>query len=171
MAIIDQHYLQPFGSIAGLLALLSFLYCILVLIIRPWNRRRLSPASAPEVEGAWPIVGHLPQLIGSTPLFKILADMSDKYGPIFIVRFGMYPTLVVSSWEVSKECFTTNDKLFASRPPSTAGKYLTKAMFGFSTNLSYWQEIRKIATIHLLSLRRLKLLKNNRYLQIDNCMK
>ncbi|KAI3956385.1 hypothetical protein MKW92_032032 [Papaver armeniacum] len=164
-------HLHPFVSMAGFLALLSFIYCIWVFIVRPWNRRRLSPASLPEVAGAWPIVGHLPQLIGSTPLFKILAGMSDKYGPIFMVRFGMYPTLVVSSWELSKECFTTNDRLFATRPPSAAGKYLTKAMFGFSIYGPYWREIRKIATVHLLSLRRLELLKHARYLEIDNCKK
>ncbi|KAI3959395.1 hypothetical protein MKW98_018985 [Papaver atlanticum] len=179
MAIINDHryYLRPFASAAGLLALLSFFYCIWVFIIRPRNlrtnldERKLSPASPPEVAGAWPILGHLPQLIGSTPLFKILADISDKYGPICIVRFGMYPTLVVSSWEMSKECFTTNDRLFATRPPSAAGKYLTKAMFAFSMYGPYWREIRKISTIHLLSLKRLELLKHGRYLEIDKCMK
>ncbi|KAI3874402.1 hypothetical protein MKW92_047457, partial [Papaver armeniacum] len=172
MEAIDQHQLQPFVSIAGFLALPSFFYCIWIFIIRPWNRRRLLlPAWPPEVAGAWPIVGHLPQLIGSTPLFKILAGMSDKYGPIFMVRFGMYPTLVVSSWELSKECFTTNDRLFATRPHTAAGKYLTKAMFGFSIYGPYWREIRKIATVHLLSLRRLELLKHARYLEIDNCKK
>ncbi|RZC52740.1 hypothetical protein C5167_021175 [Papaver somniferum] len=149
MAIIfDHHYLQPFVSIAGLLDLISFFYCIWVFIIRPRNiktnldERRLSPASPPEVAGAWTIVGHLPRLIGSKPLFMVLAAISDKYGPICIVRFGMYPTLVVSSWEMSKECFTTNDRLFSTRPPSAAGKYLTKAMFAFSMYGPYWREIR-----------------------------
>ncbi|RZC49525.1 hypothetical protein C5167_017953 [Papaver somniferum] len=96
--------------------------------------------------------------------------MSDKYGPIFIVRFGMHQTLVVSSWEISKECFTTNDRVFASRPLSAAGKYLAEAMFGFSPYGPYWREIRKIATLQLLSHKRLELLQPNRYLEINNCM-
>ncbi|KAI3834133.1 hypothetical protein MKX03_018088 [Papaver bracteatum] len=176
MSIIDQHYFQLFERIAAFLALISFFYCIWIFIKRPRNMKthfhelKLTPASPPEVAGAWPIVGHLSQLNGSTPLFKILADMSDKYGPIFIVRFGMYSTLVISSWEMSKECFTTNDRLFASRPPSAAWKYLGEAMFAFSPYGPYWREIRKIATLQLLSHKRLELLKPNRYLEINNCM-
>ncbi|RZC52739.1 hypothetical protein C5167_021173 [Papaver somniferum] len=177
ISIIDHRYFQLFERIAGLLALISFFYCILVFIKRQprnlktnFHEEKLTPASPPEVAGAWPIVGHLPQLNGSTPLFKILADMSDKYGPIFIARFGMYPTLVISSWEMSKECFSTNDRLFATRPPSAAGKYLAEAMFGFSPYGPYWREVRKIATLHLLSHKRLEFLKPNRYLEIDNCM-
>ncbi|RZC78340.1 hypothetical protein C5167_002570 [Papaver somniferum] len=50
--------------------------------------------SPPEVVGAWPILGHLLQLVGSRPLFKVLAEMSDNYGPIFMVRIGMHPTLI-----------------------------------------------------------------------------
>ncbi|KAI3956384.1 hypothetical protein MKW92_032031 [Papaver armeniacum] len=177
VSLIDQPSFQLFKRSAGLLALLSFFYCTWVFIKRPRNIKtnfqdcRLTQATPPEVAGAWPIVGHLPQLIGSTPLFKILADMSDKYGPIFIVRFGMHQTLVVSSWEMSKECFTANDRLFASRPASAAGKYLAEAFFGFSPYGPYWREIRKIATLQLLSHKRLELLKPNRYLEIDNCMR
>ncbi|KAI3856113.1 hypothetical protein MKW98_016146 [Papaver atlanticum] len=97
--------------------------------------------------------------------------MSDKYGSIFMVRFGMYPTLVVSSWELSKECFTTNDRCLANRPPSAAGKYLTSALFCFSSYGPYWREIRKICTLQLLSRRRLELLKHVPYSEIDNCIK
>ncbi|KAI3856119.1 hypothetical protein MKW98_016152 [Papaver atlanticum] len=127
----------------------------------------------PEAAGSWPIVGHLPHLVGSTPLFKTLANMSDKYGPIFMVRFGMHPTLVVSSWEMSKECFTTNDKFLASRPPSASAKYLAydNAMFGFSVYGPYWREIRKISTLHLLTHNRLEPLKHILYSEIDNCVK
>ncbi|RZC90835.1 hypothetical protein C5167_028667 [Papaver somniferum] len=157
-----------FARIAGLLALLSFFYYIWISVLRLPRNTKVSP---PEVAGAWPILGHLSQLLGSRPLFKILADMSDIYGPIFIVRFGMYPTLVVSSWEMSKECFTTNDRFLAGRPSSAANKYLTFASFCFSTYGPYWREIRKIATLHLLSHRRLELLKHLPYSEIGNCMK
>ncbi|MCL7043827.1 hypothetical protein MKW94_019333 [Papaver nudicaule] len=165
----------PLANIAGFLALLCFFYRLWDTIIRPMmnnsNNSSVLPPP-PEVAGAWPILGHLSQLTGSTPLFKTLGNMSDKYGPIFMVRFGMYPTLVVSSWEISKECFTTNDRFLASRPSSAAaGEHLTFAMFGFSSYGPYWREIRKISTIQLLSQRRLGLLKHVPYSEIDNCMK
>ncbi|RZC85671.1 hypothetical protein C5167_026342 [Papaver somniferum] len=100
-----QPFHHPLASIASILALLSFFYYLWVVIIRPRNniinrvnsdKPEVLPASVPEV-----------------------ADMSDNYGPIFMVRFGMHPTLVVSSWEMCKECFTTNDRFLAGRPSAT----------------------------------------------------
>ncbi|KAI3856118.1 hypothetical protein MKW98_016151 [Papaver atlanticum] len=166
---IEQKY---YPLITGLLlALLSFYY-LWVSIARP-SRNSRSKLRPPEVAGSWPIVGHLPQLVGSTPLFKTLANMSEKYGPIFMVRFGMHPTLVVSSWEMSKECFTTNDKFLASRPPSASAKYLAydHAMFGFSFYGPYWRETRKISTLQLLTHKRLESLKHIPYSEINSCVK
>ncbi|KAL6012488.1 hypothetical protein ACLOJK_002977 [Asimina triloba] len=90
--------------------------------------------------------------------------MADKLGPAFMLRLGLRPTLVVSSWEVAKECFTTNDKVFASRPGITAGKLLgyNYAMFGFAPYGPYWREMRKIATLEVLSNRQLESLKHIR---------
>ncbi|RZC78333.1 hypothetical protein C5167_002531 [Papaver somniferum] len=164
---IDQYF--SLANIAALLALLSFFYY--VWISKPSRNTKLSSVSPPEVAGAWPIIGHLPRLVGSKPVFKILADMSDIYGPIFMVRFGMHPTLVVSSWEMAKECFTTNDKFLAGRPSGAVDKYLTSGLFGFSTYGSYWRQLRKISTIHLLSHRRVELFKHVPYLETSNCMK
>ncbi|RZC90829.1 hypothetical protein C5167_028658 [Papaver somniferum] len=164
---IDQYF--SLANIAALLALLSFFYY--VWISKLSRNTKLSSVSPPEVAGAWPILGHLPRLVGSKPLFKILADMSDIYGPIFMVRFGMHPKLVVSSWEMAKECFTTNDKFLAGRPSGAADKYLTSGLFGFSTYGSYWRQLRKISTIHLLSHRRVELFKHVPYLETSNCMK
>ncbi|XP_026397759.1 cytochrome P450 CYP82D47-like [Papaver somniferum] len=137
------------------------------------NAEVLSAGWPPEAVGALPIVGHLLQLVGSTPpLFKKLRDMSDKYGPIFMVRLGMYPTLVVSSWEICKECFTTNDRFLADRPSAaSSNKHLTFAMYAFSMYGSYWREIHKISTIHLLSQRRIQLFKHIPYLETSDYIK
>ncbi|RZC78339.1 hypothetical protein C5167_002854 [Papaver somniferum] len=166
---IDYNF--SFARIAGLLALLSFFYYLWISILRLPRNTKLSSVSPPEVAGAWPILGHLPQLLTSRPLFKILSDMSDIYGPIFVVRFGMHPTVVVSSWEMAKECFTTNDKFLAGRPSGAANKNLTFGLFGFSTYGPYWRELRRISTIHLLSHRRVELFKHVPYLEIGNFMK
>nr|XP_023899749.1 uncharacterized protein LOC112011612 [Quercus suber] len=60
--------------------------------------------------------------------------MADKYGPIFTIWLGVHRTLVASSWEIAKECFTTNDKVFANRPKGVALEVLgyNYAMIGFS---------------------------------------
>ena len=90
--------------------------------------------------------------------------MADKYGPIFTIWLGVHRTLVVSSWEIAKECFTTNDKAFANRPKALALELLgyNYAMFGFSPYGPYWRQVRKMAMLEVLSNHRLEMLKHIR---------
>ncbi|GAV77471.1 p450 domain-containing protein [Cephalotus follicularis] len=128
---------------------------------------------APEPSGALPIIGHLHQLGGQDTLARTLASMADKCGPIFRIRLGVYPTLVVSSCEAVKECFTTNDRILASRPRSNAGTYLgyNHAAFGFAAYGPFWREMRKIVMIELLSCRRLETLKHVQVSEVNNFIK
>ncbi|KAL6131487.1 hypothetical protein ACLB2K_069862 [Fragaria x ananassa] len=90
--------------------------------------------------------------------------MADKFGPLFTIKLGVHRALIVSSWEVAKECLTTNDKAFANRPKSLCAEILgyDYAMFGFSPYGPYWRQVRKMATLHILSNRKLELLKHVR---------
>ncbi|KAI3895143.1 hypothetical protein MKX03_013491, partial [Papaver bracteatum] len=74
---------------------------------------------------------------------------------------------------MSKECFTTNDKFLAGRPPSASAKYLgyDNAMFVFSDYGPYWREMRKISTLQLLTHKRLESLKHIPYSEINSCVK
>ncbi|KAI3971622.1 hypothetical protein MKW92_049919 [Papaver armeniacum] len=119
----------------------------------------------PEPAGAWPIIGHLPQLMGTEPdkLFHItLAAMADKYGPVFTIRMGVHTVLVVSSWEAAKECFTINDKVFASRPRQVAIRHMgyDSAMFGFAPYGHHWRRIRRVLRRELLSHNRIESLSH-----------
>ncbi|KAK2978378.1 hypothetical protein RJ640_016480 [Escallonia rubra] len=130
------------------------------------NKGRKPP---PEPAGAWPLIGHL-HLLRADKLHRTLGDMADKYGPAFALKLGIHSsTLVISSWEVAKECFTTHDKIFATRPRSLAVKLMgyDHAMFGFSSYGPYWREIRKIAMVELLSTRRLDMLRHVRDTEIN----
>nr|DAD24101.1 TPA_asm: hypothetical protein HUJ06_025564 [Nelumbo nucifera] len=82
---------------------------------------------------------------------------------------SVHRLLVVNSWEVAKECFTINDKAFSNRPSTVAIRLLgyNRAMFGFAPYGSYWREIRKIATLQLLSNNRLEMLKHIQASEID----
>ncbi|WRX30810.1 Cytochrome P450 - like 10 [Theobroma cacao] len=99
--------------------------------------------------------------------------MADKYGPIFTIKMGAYRALVVSNWETAKECLTTNDKAFASRPKTHAIDFLTydHAMFGFAPYGPYWRQMRKVATLELLSNYRLDMLKHVRQSEIKTSLK
>ncbi|XP_043700222.1 cytochrome P450 CYP82D47-like [Telopea speciosissima] len=158
--------LLQLGAIVGLLAII-LLYHLWVAISSPHQEE------APEPPGAWPIIGHLLQLATPQPLYRTLATMADKHGPAFTVRFGVHRTLVISSWELAKECFTTNDKALASRPRSAAGDHLTYdyAIMGFAPYGPYWREVRKWLVLELLSNRRLESHKRVQFAEIDNWIK
>ncbi|XP_030545397.1 cytochrome P450 CYP82D47-like [Rhodamnia argentea] len=110
----------------------------------------------PEAAGAWPVIGHLPILAKSELPHKTLASMADQYGPIFTIRLGVFPALVVSGSEMAKECFTKNDIALSTRPRQLAQKILgySFAMFPFAPYGLYWREVRKMVTLELLSSRR-----------------
>ncbi|KAB1670219.1 hypothetical protein ES319_1Z189300v1, partial [Gossypium barbadense] len=136
---------------------------LLFLFSLPWISRRNtnSKKTAPEAGGAWPIIGHLRLLGGSQPPHISLANMADKYGRIFSIKLGVHRALVVSNWEIAKECLTINDKAFASRPKLAFSEIMgyNGAMTGFAPYGPYWRQVRKIVTIELLSNHRLELLK------------
>ncbi|XVE69973.1 hypothetical protein DITRI_Ditri10aG0034100 [Diplodiscus trichospermus] len=94
--------------------------------------------------------------------------MVDKYGPIFTIKLGVRRALVVSSCETVKECLTTNDKAFATRPNLTASKLIwyDGAMMGVTLYGPYWRQIRKFATLKLLSNNCLDMLKHVRESEI-----
>ncbi|KAK8561153.1 hypothetical protein V6N12_048228 [Hibiscus sabdariffa] len=144
-----------------------FVATILVKGKKKWQRR------PPEPDGALPFLGHLLLLRKNQLLHRTFADMADKYGPAFSIRLGIHRALVVSNWEVVKECFTTNDKVFLTRPKSLAIKLMgyDHNMLGFAPYGPYWRSIRKLATVELLSSRRLELLKHVPDTEINSFIK
>ena len=106
--------------------------------------------SAPEPSGAWPFLGHLPLLRGPISIFRTLAAMADKHGPVFMIRLGMHRAVLVSSREAVKQCFTTNDKLLG----------YNYAMLTFAPYGVFWREMRKLFMMKILSARPLDALKH-----------
>ncbi|KAL9418015.1 hypothetical protein AB3S75_040922 [Citrus x aurantiifolia] len=151
-------------EIIGFCALIFSIICVYAATSNA-NRNKKGGRKPPEAAGAWPCVGHLHLLAGSNQLMhQTLGKMAEKYGKAFLIHLGIHRALVISSWEVAKECFTTNDKLFSTRPKSLAVKLMgyDHAMIGFAPYGSYWREVRKLSTVQLLSNHRLELLKHVR---------
>ncbi|KAL5571724.1 hypothetical protein UlMin_021321 [Ulmus minor] len=153
-------------SVLPVFALLLFLY---ILLRKPKSSRK----QPPKAGGGWPIIGHLLLLGGSQPPHITLGKMADKYGPIFTIQIGVHKTLIVSGWEMAKECFTTNDKAFANRPKSVAIEIMgyNYAMFGFGPYGSYWRHLRKIATLELLTHNRLSMSSHIRESEVKGAIK
>ena len=162
--VMDVFQLQTLVS--GILALLVG---ALLYKLKKTHGPNAKICTAPQAGGAWPIVGHL-HLFGAHQLtHKTLGTMADKHGPIFTIKLGSYKVLVLSSWEMAEECFTVHDKAFSTRPCVAASKLMTYnyAMFGFAPHGPYWREMRKFATIELLSNQRLELLKDIRTSELE----
>ncbi|XVE94115.1 hypothetical protein REPUB_Repub01dG0253500 [Reevesia pubescens] len=156
---------------ALLLASIIFLFGVIARVKGNNNKQQKKPP--PEPAGGRPLLGHI-HLFGKNQLIhRKLGSLADEYGPAFLIRLGIHPTLVVSRWDVIKECFTTNDKVFPTRPRTLAAKLMgyDHALMGSAPFGPYWRHTRKIATVELLSNRRLELLKHFRETEINHLLK
>ncbi|XP_020229289.1 cytochrome P450 82A4 [Cajanus cajan] len=153
----------------GLLSLFLFLFYLFLYHPFKFGHNK----EAPTVAGAWPILGHLPLLSGSQSPHRTLGALADKYGPIFTIKLGVKDALIISNWEVAKECFTKNDAVVSSRPKLVAVEHLgyNQAMFAVAPYGPYWREIRKIITSEILSNRRVEQLQHVRVTEIRNSIK
>ncbi|XP_054785391.1 cytochrome P450 CYP82J17-like [Prosopis cineraria] len=151
-------------SILTLTAIVTLLLSLLVWIRAQKNSPNHTAKGmvAPEPSGALPLIGHLHLLGAQAPLAHTLGSFADKYGPIFTLRLGAFPALVVSSQDAIKDCFTTNDKTLAARPRSSHGVYLNYnyASFGSAPDGPYWRKLKKLIMLELLSTRRLESLRH-----------
>ncbi|XP_023535452.1 cytochrome P450 CYP82D47-like [Cucurbita pepo subsp. pepo] len=159
------------STVAGLLFLL-LLFSYFVLKKATSRNRRSQP---PEVAGGWPIIGHLRLLsTNSQLLHETLGGVADKYGPIFGIRIGVRQALVISSWEVATECYTTLDSIVSSRPKIILQKKLgyNFAGFGFRPHCdSFYRNMRKIVASEALSNRRLELQRDIRVSEVKRSVK
>ncbi|KAL5218044.1 hypothetical protein ABZP36_018728 [Zizania latifolia] len=143
------------------LVVLAFLLFILIKKFGcswppPEKKQRLPP-------GPWqlPLVGSLHHVLlssaGDLP-HRALRDLSRRYGPLMMLRFGAVPTLVVSSAEAAREVLKTHDAAFASRHLTP-----TLAVFSrggrdilFSSYGDLWRQLRRICVLELFSARRVQ---------------
>ncbi|KAE8705019.1 Cytochrome P450 82A3 [Hibiscus syriacus] len=154
-----------------ILCTLTLLFCI--YFYQSSNKRTQSCCAPPQAGGALPIIGHM-HLFGSQQLtHKTLGSMADKYGPVFSIRLGSNKALVLNAWEMAKECFTVHDKVFSTRPNIAASKLLGYdfALFGFAPYGPYWRQMRKIATLELLSNNRIDTLEYIRVSEVKTAIR
>ncbi|KAJ0579996.1 putative isoflavone 2'-hydroxylase [Helianthus annuus] len=134
----------------------SYLYIsLLLLLLASYLIRRKSSNHPPTVFPTLPIIGHLYLL--KPPVYRTLAKLSTKYGPVLLLRLGFRRVLLISSPSAAEECFTKNDIIFANRPHMLFGKiignnYTTLIWSSYGEN---WRNLRRIASTEILSTHRL----------------
>ncbi|XP_058771928.1 cytochrome P450 82A4-like [Vicia villosa] len=138
------------------------------------NSKVSNTNEVPIVQGAWPIIGHLPLLRASKGIpHKTLGHLATKYGPLFSIKLGSKRALVLSNWEMAKECFTKIDLAVSSRPmlESTQHMAYNGAMFTLAPYGPFWRQARKITTLEILSHRRLEQLQHFRVMEVRRSIK
>ncbi|KAL0361379.1 UNVERIFIED_CONTAM: cytochrome [Sesamum radiatum] len=137
-----------------------FMYLPLIFVLYIFTHyffhklRNLPPAPILNL----PFFGHLYLL--KKPLYRSLAKISDRYGPVVLLQFGSRRVLLVSSPSAAEECLTKNDVIFANRPHLLAGKHLGNnyTSLVWTSYGDHWRNLRKISSIEILSSRRLQML-------------
>nr|BAM68812.1 cytochrome P450 monooxygenase CYP71AV10 [Artemisia campestris] len=104
-----------------------------------------------------PIIGHMHHLIGTIP-HRGLMDLARKYGSLMHLQLGEVSTIVVSSPKWAKEIFTTYDITFPNRPETLSGEIVAyhNTDIVFAPYGEYWRQVRKLCTLDLLSVKKVK---------------
>lgn len=81
-----------------------------------------------------------------------------------LLKLGSRRVLLVSSASAAEECFTKNDIVFANRPRLLAGKHVGRnyTSLVWAPYGDLWRNLRKIASLEILSSNRLQLLASIR---------
>nr|WNT44091.1 CYP82BD2 [Corydalis yanhusuo] len=168
LVFLSDQWSTSFAHPTTLAYVLLFLFIIYLvhLILSPSSKNSQLRQQPPKVPGAWPLLGHIDLM--SLPFDKF-CTLADKYGPVYRIQLGTQDNIVVNSWEMSKECFTTNDKLFSNRPVPFVHKYHFNSDYSFN-HIPYgslWRDFRKIAAVALFSSIRLEMQRHIRTSEVN----
>ncbi|KAL5721578.1 hypothetical protein ACHQM5_005204 [Ranunculus cassubicifolius] len=154
----------PTVVIAGVLSVLAFFLLPILFRSRNW-------LNAPPGPKGWPVLGYLPYL--TDRIHEDLFHLAKTHGPLYSLKMGQKPAIVVSSPEITKQILKNQDSTFSSRTITEAVRCVT---YG-ATSLVFvpygarWRLLRKILTTELFSSRSIELLQPARQLQVHGLLK
>lgn len=147
------HYLLPLQLSLHSISFTIFIL-ILIFLLQKWllSPSQTSPPSPPKL----PIFGHLLNL-GSHPHLTLL-NYARLHGPLFLLRLGSVPTIIVSSSDLARDIMKTHDLVFANRPKSTIGHKLLYSSRDIAASPygEYWRQMKSVCVLHLLSSKRVQ---------------
>ncbi|CAN6298655.1 unnamed protein product [Urochloa humidicola] len=148
--------MELISSITALFLSIISLFVILVSASHKSRAKRSDERRPPGPRGL-PFIGSIHHLLTSQPQ-AALRDLALKHGPVMYLRLGQVDTVVVSSPEAAREVLRDGDATFASRPRLLGGEIfcyggldIALAPYG-----AYWRALRKLATLELLSPRKVR---------------
>ncbi|XP_054754953.1 cytochrome P450 2U1-like [Lytechinus pictus] len=146
----------------SLVALLVFLLSLFFTHRFYQSRDEKIKSLPPRGPVEWPIIGIIPSLVGDEP-YKLLAGLSSKYGPVFLSRIGMIPTLVINDFNSMKEALAKSGDDFADRPRFGMMEYITKGKGIISAHVGNSQREKRrfgLAALRELGMGKSRLVEN-----------
>lgn len=145
---------------------LSIIASLIAFVIVPLIFRRRNWRNAPPGPIGWPVLGYLPYL--TDRLHEDLHKLAATYGPLFSLKMGQKPAIVVSSPQIIKEILKHKDATFSSRTITEAVRCITydATSLVFVPYGARWRLLRKILTTELFSTRSIELLQPARKQQV-----
>ncbi|TVU36454.1 hypothetical protein EJB05_18389, partial [Eragrostis curvula] len=138
----------------------TFLLLFLLHHLLMGRKKKLHLPPGPRF--AFPVLGHLPLL--KKPLQTSLANLAVRYGPIIHLRLASRDAIVIGSAELAKECFSGDrDVTLANRVhfPSVREASFNYTVISSSDYGAHWRNMRRVATVHLLSAHRVNIMSDN----------
>ncbi|KAM1040250.1 hypothetical protein ACFX13_030202 [Malus domestica] len=126
---------------------------IIVIGIRLLSCNPKNWKNSPPGPSGWPILGSLPQLLNKR-LHEEFLDLSKIHGPLFSLKLGLKPAIVISSPEMVSKTLRQHEAVFSSRTVTEAIRVITydTASIVYAAMASpRWRVIRKILTEELFS--------------------
>nr|ALU63882.1 cytochrome P450 [Valeriana officinalis]AVX32612.1 cytochrome P450 VoCYP71D442 [Valeriana officinalis] len=150
------------------LLMLSFISIIFLFLLLKFVRKLSSPRNLPPGPPKLPLVGSLLHMSGLP--HHTMKNLASKYGPLMHVQLGQVSAVVISSPEVAKQVLNIHDVAFASRPSILATRIITynHQDFAFAPYGSYWRQMRKMATLELLSSKKVRSFSTIRDEEVHN---
>ncbi|XP_031254194.1 cytochrome P450 71B2-like [Pistacia vera] len=138
------------------MAILLPLLLIPILIFKNIKQIKKQNNRFPPGPPRLPLLGNLHQL-GKLP-HQSLWKLSQKYGPVMLLKLGRISLIVISSAEAARDVLKDHDLDCCSRPALTGCGKLSYNFsdVSFAPYGDYWREMRKVCVLELFSLKRVQ---------------
>lgn len=143
----------------SLLLSITFLFSTLVfLTIKSKLKPKKSTRNLPPGPWKLPVLGNMHNLMAGLAPHRMLHNLSVKFGPVMHLKLGELSVAVISSPEAAKQVMKTHDINFASRSSIIVAEIVSYGCTSitFSPYGDYWRQLRKIATLEVLSTKRVQ---------------
>nr|A0A2H4DGV8.1 RecName: Full=Germacrene A acid 8-beta-hydroxylase; Short=Ih8H; Short=IhG8H; AltName: Full=Cytochrome P450 71BL6; AltName: Full=Germacrene A acid 8-alpha-hydroxylase [Inula hupehensis]AML23863.1 germacrene A acid 8-hydroxylase [Inula hupehensis] len=158
--------MEPFTTFSLVASSLILLICW--ALVKANKPAKNLPPGPPKL----PIIGNMHQLESQSP-HRVLRKLSRKYGPIMHLQLGQVPTVVISTPRLVEEVVKHHDINFADRPTNTTSQifYYNNQNVAWSSYGNYWRQIKKIVTLELLSVKKVRSFSSIRAEELTRAVK